>query len=47
MFSGWAAVSAAFVTGVLVEEGVVRHRLRPLLVVAFRHTLGGNHDHER
>lgn len=46
-FSVWAAESAAFVSGVPVEEGVVRHHLHPLLVVAFRHTLGGSHDHEQ
>lgn len=33
-------------TGVLAEEGEVRHHLHLLLVVAFRRTLGGSHDHE-
>ena len=47
MFSGWAAESAAFVIGVLVEQGAARHRLHPLLAVAFRHTLGGSLDHEQ
>ena len=45
MIAGWAAESA-FVTDVPAEEGAVRYHLHPLLVVAFLHTLGGNHDHE-
>lgn len=45
MIAGWAVESAS-VTDVPVEEGAVRYHLHPLLVVAFQHTLGANHDHE-